>query len=66
MRRIVQIGTGRQSWINFRDGDVFLGCEPMYNRITLFDAMPPLKISLPTQNHDRDKFSYMQHSPIRD
>ena len=29
MRRIVQIGTGIRSWINFREGDVFLGCEPM-------------------------------------
>ena len=33
MRRIVQIGTGRQTWINFREGDVFLGCEPMYSEM---------------------------------
>ena len=33
MRRIVQIGTGLRSWINFREGDVFLGCEPMRSRM---------------------------------
>lgn len=30
MRRIVQIGTGRRTWIQFKEDDVFLGCEPMY------------------------------------
>ena len=33
MRRIVQIGTGIQSWIHFKEGDVFLGCEPMYSEM---------------------------------
>lgn len=33
MRRILQIGTGIRSWINFKDGDLFLGCEPMRSRM---------------------------------
>ena len=35
MRRIVQIGTGQQTWIQFKEDDVFLGCEPMYSESLL-------------------------------
>ena len=33
MRRILQIGTGIRSWMNFKEGDLFLGCEPMRSRM---------------------------------
>ena len=33
MRRILQIGTGIRSWINFKEDDIFLGCEPMRSRM---------------------------------
>lgn len=43
MRRIVQIGTGIRSWINFKEGDIFLGCEPMRSLMEKHDTyyLPP-------------------------
>ena len=41
MRRILQIGTGLRSWINFKENDVFLGCEPMRPRMEIVNDFDP-------------------------
>ena len=41
MRRIVQIGVGMESWINFKEGDIFLGCEPVRSRMEKSDKFHP-------------------------